>query len=162
MTAHYLGAPGRPEVRAVLNFPLAWDLRAVFAKGAAPALLKYRLESMSRHYAGGRASVNFIDNHDMPRFLSEGGEEGLIQALAALFTIPGMPVVYAGTEVGFTETRASMFAKGFGPGQGPFRPGPSAWHHREARGAQARPEPPAAGILAPLLRSGLGPRPPGL
>ncbi|MBI4676677.1 MAG: DUF3459 domain-containing protein [Elusimicrobia bacterium] len=116
LTASYLGAADRPEMRAVLNFPLALELRAVFAKGAPPARLKYRLESMNRHYAGGRASVNFIDNHDMPRFLSESSEEGLIQALAALFTIPGMPVVYAGTEVGLSETRGSMFAGGFGSG----------------------------------------------
>ncbi|MBI5624209.1 MAG: hypothetical protein HY924_10550 [Elusimicrobia bacterium] len=116
LTASYLGTAERPEMGAVLNFPLAGDLRAVFGKGAPPALLKYRLESMKRHYAGGRASVNFIDNHDMPRFLSEGGEAGLVQALAALFTLPGLPVLYAGTEQGFTETRASMFAQGFGSG----------------------------------------------
>ncbi|MBI5209634.1 MAG: alpha-amylase [Elusimicrobia bacterium] len=116
LTVGYLGSPAVPEMKAVLNFPLALELRAVFAKGAPPARLKYRLEALDRHYDGGRASVNFIDNHDMPRFLAEGGEPGLVQALAALFTLPGMPVVYAGTEQGFTETRAAMFAGGFGSG----------------------------------------------
>ncbi|MCX5793074.1 MAG: alpha-amylase family glycosyl hydrolase [Elusimicrobia bacterium] len=116
LAASYLGTAEKPEMNAVLNFPLAWDLRAVFAKGAPPAMLKYRLESMARRYPGGRASANFIDNHDMPRFLSEGGEAGLEQALTALFTLPGTPVIYAGTEQGFTETRASLFAGGFGSG----------------------------------------------
>ncbi|MFA6317612.1 MAG: alpha-amylase family glycosyl hydrolase, partial [Elusimicrobiota bacterium] len=116
LTASYLGSPEKPGMGAMLNFPLAWDLRSVFGKGAPPAGLVYRLRSMNRHYLGGRASVNFVDNHDMPRFLTEGSEEGLVQALAALFTIPGMPVVYAGTEQGFTETRAAMFAKGWGSG----------------------------------------------
>ena len=38
----------------------------------------------------------------------------LYQALAVVFTIPGIPLVYAGTEQGFRETRASMFAAGWG------------------------------------------------
>ncbi len=58
----------------------------------------------------------FIDNHDVRRFLSISSPTGedLLQALAILFTIPGIPVVYYGTEQGITETRASMFAGGWG------------------------------------------------
>jgi glycosidase len=112
--ASYLGSPDAPEMSAALNFPLAFDLRAVFAKGAPPAQLAYRLGGLSRNFAGGSASVNFIDNHDMPRFLSEGDEAGLAQALAALFTLPGIPVIYMGTEQGLCGTRSSMFAGGCG------------------------------------------------
>jgi hypothetical protein len=36
--------------------------------------------------------------------------------LTVVFTIPGIPLVYAGTEQGFRETRASMFAAGWGSG----------------------------------------------
>ena len=116
VAASYLGEPGEPELGAVLNFPLAEDLRATFAKGAPPARLAYRLGGLARHFYGGRASVNFLDNHDMTRFLSEGSAAGLEQGLAALLTIPGLPVIYAGTEQGFTETRAAMFKDGFASG----------------------------------------------
>ncbi|MBI5244661.1 MAG: alpha-amylase [Elusimicrobia bacterium] len=114
--ASYLGTEQEPEMRAVLNFPLAMDLRAVFAKGAPPARLAYRLETLKRLFRGGRASVNFVDNHDMARFLSEGSEAAFLQALTALLTLPGLPVIYAGSEQGFLETRGSMFAAGFGSG----------------------------------------------
>ena len=56
----------------------------------------------------------FIDNHDVDRFLAGGDEVGLQQALLMLMTLPGIPVVWQGTEQGFTEQRASMFAGGFG------------------------------------------------
>jgi len=114
--ARYLGTGPRPEMGAILNFPLTFDLRAVFAKGAPPARLKYRLDGLNRHFKGGRASVNFVDNHDMSRFLSEGSERSLAQALALVFTVPGIPVVYMGTEQGRTETRSAMFAAGFQSG----------------------------------------------
>ena len=46
--------------------------------------------------------VNFLDNHDLPRFLFEDAtEEDLRAALAFLFTWDGIPCVYYGTEQGF-------------------------------------------------------------
>jgi hypothetical protein len=57
----------------------------------------------------------FLDNHDVRRFLyitTPTGED-LLQALAFLFTVPGIPVIYYGTEQGFTETRQAMFAGGY-------------------------------------------------
>ena len=41
---------------------------------------------------------------------------GLRQALLAMMTLPGIPVIYCGTEHGSTEQRAAMFAAGFGAG----------------------------------------------
>lgn len=46
--------------------------------------------------------VNFLDNHDVPRFLYSGkGEDALKNALLFLFTEDGLPCVYYGTEQGF-------------------------------------------------------------
>ena len=112
--ASYLGSPKKPELGAVLNFPLVLDLRAVLAKGAPASQLSYRLDGLNRHLRGGRAAINLVDNQDMARFLAEGSQDGLAQALAVIFTIPGVPLVYQGTEQGFRETRASMFAEGWG------------------------------------------------
>lgn len=48
-----------------------------------------------------KALVNFIDNHDVPRFLWAGaGERSLQSALTFIFTAEGIPCVYYGTEQG--------------------------------------------------------------
>jgi hypothetical protein len=59
---------------------------------------------------------SFLDNHDVDRFLSGGTEIGLRQNLLMMMTLPGIPVIYYGTEQGFTVQRAAMFAKGWGSG----------------------------------------------
>ena len=41
---------------------------------------------------------NFIDNHDMPRFLSQGSVNDMTQALITMMSVPGIPVIYKGTE----------------------------------------------------------------
>ncbi len=50
-----------------------------------------------------RALVNFIDNHDVPRFLFDRPEPAALNnALLFLFTEDGIPCVYYGTEQGFS------------------------------------------------------------
>ncbi|MBE0450321.1 MAG: alpha-amylase [Clostridia bacterium] len=47
----------------------------------------------------------FIDNHDNPRYISlnpKYGEEYMLQALTFLYTYPGIPVLYYGTEISMT------------------------------------------------------------
>ena len=46
--------------------------------------------------------VNFLDNHDLPRFLFEKANAGVLQAgLAFLLTWDGLPCIYYGTEQSF-------------------------------------------------------------
>lgn len=46
--------------------------------------------------------VHFLDNHDVARFLSDGTVDQLKLALSFLLTAEGLPVLYYGTEQGFT------------------------------------------------------------
>ncbi|MBP5435741.1 alpha-glucosidase C-terminal domain-containing protein [bacterium] len=47
--------------------------------------------------------VNFMDNHDLPRFLYEQPDKkALHNALSLLFTIDGIPCIYYGTEQNFS------------------------------------------------------------
>jgi hypothetical protein len=80
--------------------------------------MSYRLNLAqdSSIYPNPAIMPNFIDNHDVSRFLSKGSVDGLKQANMLLMTIPGIPVIYQGTEQGFTETRAAMFAEGWQSG----------------------------------------------
>jgi glycosidase len=112
----YLQKDGAPLLDSALNFPLHFDLQAVFAGGKPTRQLGYRLErALSVHRDPARL-VNFIDNHDRDRFLTIGSPAALKQALTFLLTIPGVPVIYYGTEQSLLEQRGSMFAAGFGSG----------------------------------------------
>lgn len=46
--------------------------------------------------------VNFLDNHDVPRFASQGDQIAVQLAAAVLYSEPGLPVLYYGTEQGFS------------------------------------------------------------
>ncbi|SHH40090.1 alpha-amylase family glycosyl hydrolase [Thermosipho atlanticus] len=98
---------------AMLDFPLNEEIKRVIKGGQPTKYLAYRLEKRNELLNKGLL-VTFIDNHDMERFLNGTQPVVLEQALLFLMTIPGMPVIYYGTEQYFTETRASMFKNGWG------------------------------------------------
>ncbi|MBL0275849.1 MAG: DUF3459 domain-containing protein [Anaeromyxobacter sp.] len=114
--ASYLGTPAAPELPSVLQFPLYEEVKRVFASGRPTSLMTYRLGRFMDPalFPDPTRIPTFVDNHDVQRFLALGTPAGLAQALAFLYTLPGIPVVYMGTEQGFTETRAAMFQGGFG------------------------------------------------
>lgn len=109
-------ADGATLLPGMLNFPLYGDIGAVFARGAPTAQLGYRIEDMLRVHAHPELMPSFVDNHDVDRFLAGGDEAGLAQALMLLFTLPGIPTIYYGTEQGLRGQRAAMFAAGSGSG----------------------------------------------
>jgi glycosidase len=115
----YLGTAAQPELPSVLQFPLYQELTKVFGSAAAPtSTLTWRVGRFLDRtlYPDPTLIPTFVDNHDVGRFLSAGSPAGLAQALAFIFTMPGIPVVYQGTEQGFTETRAAMFKGGYQSG----------------------------------------------
>ena len=107
---------GTPLLPGMLNFPLYGALNEVFARGRPPAELAHRIAALPRLHARPHLMPTFLDNHDVDRFLAGGSTAALRRALVALFTLPGIPVIYYGTEQGFTRTRAAMFASGWGSG----------------------------------------------
>jgi glycosidase len=109
-------ADGKPVLPGMLNFPLYGALSDVFARGRPSAELGDRIRTMMARHANPHLMPSFVDNHDVDRFLAGGSEAGLKQALLAIMTLPGIPVVYYGTEQGFTGQRAAMFAGGHGAG----------------------------------------------
>lgn len=104
----------RKGLSSMLNFPLYGSAADVFARGAATAVLAHRIDSMQALHPPLHQMPSFVDNHDVDRFLKGGTVAGLEQALLLMFTLPGIPTIYYGTEQGFTEPRAAMFAGGYG------------------------------------------------
>ena len=114
--SYMTGAGGQPLLPGMLNFPLYGALGDAFARGRPPAELGHRITRMMQTHARPHLMPTFVDNHDVDRFLAGGNAAGLRQALLAIMTLPGIPVIYYGTEQGFTEPRAAMFAAGWASG----------------------------------------------
>lgn len=107
--AAYLGTRNKPEMDAVLNFPLQQELDRVLTGGYSTDNLSYRLNVMQELFPHPTGLVNFIDNHDMARFRTKGSEAAYQQAMLMVMSVPGVPVIYQGTEQGMFETRKNMF-----------------------------------------------------
>jgi glycosidase len=113
------GEDGSPRMNGMLNFPLYAGLNEVFARGRPAAELAVRIERMNSAAARGISPhhwPSFVDNHDVDRWLAGSNVTSLKQALLAMMTLPGIPVLYYGTEQGFIEQRPAMFAAGWGSG----------------------------------------------
>lgn len=83
----------------MLDFPLFFSARDVFANDANCSRLKEILDQDSKYF-NPQNLVTFIDNHDRDRFLcvADDSYEKLRMALAFIFTVRGTPDVYYGTE----------------------------------------------------------------
>ena len=85
---------------SILDFGLADSIRFAFS-GQEPGGFNLVESLLSHDYVYQRANelVTFIDNHDMPRFLSLcSSPRSLEQALILLFTLRGVPCLFYGTE----------------------------------------------------------------
>ncbi|MER3536242.1 MAG: alpha-amylase [Thermus sp.] len=109
------------EFDSLMNYAIGRDILLRFAKGGSPILYGGRqaLADLSRTYALYPEAVagmgfNLITSHDTARLLTEVGGGGLKEtpspearargrlAVAMLFALPGVPVVFQGDECGFT------------------------------------------------------------
>jgi glycosidase len=113
----YVRSPeGQTRMGGMLNFPLYGTMVDVFARGRPTAELADRVQRMMTLHSRAHWMPSFVDNHDVDRWLAGGSDAALRQALLAMMTLPGIPVLYYGTEQGFTEQRGAMFAQGFASG----------------------------------------------
>lgn len=102
----YLDGPKGPRLDSAVDLPLNEALNQVFFRKAATDHLKAPLAALKRNPG---LWVTFADNHDVERVWARGTPRAAKQCLAALFTLPGLPCVYYGTEAGLTGARDNMF-----------------------------------------------------
>lgn len=107
---------GQPILQGMLNFPLYGSVGDTMARGRPTQQLGERIRQMMRVHSDPHRMPSFVDNHDVDRFLKGGNDLALRQSLALIMTLPGIPTLYYGTEQGFKEQRAAMFAAGYGSG----------------------------------------------
>jgi glycosidase len=116
--ASYMKDPNSGEdlLPGMLHFPLYQTARGVFAGARPTSHLGHRLMRSQTLFPRPHLMPTFLDNHDETRFLAEGSEAALRQGLLFLMTVPGIPVIYYGTEQGFIEQRGAMFQGGYKAG----------------------------------------------
>jgi len=92
---------GGDELPMSFNFPLA-DAIVEGIQQETSFGIREVLEEMAELYPKGVLDAPFLRNHDMVRLASELGAESAKQKLAAaiLLTLPGVPFLYYGEEVG--------------------------------------------------------------
>ncbi len=138
---------------AILNFPIDTALRDVYGVGlSSPNEINSTLQQEYKDFLWPNDLPNFIDNHDMARFLSlNSSHTSLNEALTAMMTIPGIPIVYYGTEQYLVNNNNS----GEDPYNRPMMPGFStttqAYHLISCLAALRRANPALAyGNYAPI------------
>jgi len=90
---------------AIFDFDLAYYVRQALACGRMDAAAFASWLDGHDTAFGGLARATLLDNHDMNRFLwmAGGNADRLKLAATLLLTLPGMPVIYYGTEVGLSQ-----------------------------------------------------------
>ncbi|WP_461865702.1 alpha-amylase family glycosyl hydrolase [Thermococcus sp.] len=87
------------NISPLLSIPVRNRIVSTLGFGGSLEDLANYLHSYYSHLVYPTKAVNFIDNHDLPRFLSESRyQEGYHMALGLLITLPGIPVIYYGDE----------------------------------------------------------------
>jgi glycosidase len=113
---------------SVFHFPLRRALVDAVARGGSlddvAAVMRDTLADLGLDRA--LMTSTFLDNHDVPRFMTEAGELSDAErvrryrvALALLFTLPGIPQLYQGDELGllgaYPDNRRMLPAWAFDP-----------------------------------------------
>ena len=107
-----------------LDFALALALRETFALGNWNlAQLDAFLAAHDSYFPPGFSRPSFLDNHDMNRFLFLAGNDTNRLKLAALllFTLPGPPILYYGTETGLSQHTSIRDGLGFDEARLPMK-----------------------------------------
>jgi glycosidase len=88
-------------IDTLFDFPLFYPVRRAFAEGK-PLKEVAMMLARDHLYRNARDLLTFPGNHDTPRFMNEAGAtvEGLQLAFTFLLTARGMPMIYAGDEIG--------------------------------------------------------------
>ncbi len=84
---------------AILNYPAYFALDDVYARNHSVKELDSMFGQEERDFTWLNDQPNFLDNHDVSRFLTlNNSKDALHEGLAVTLTAPGIPIVYYGTE----------------------------------------------------------------
>lgn len=97
----YIAEYQKAGLDSLVDFPRQKAIQNVFGSGNGPSSLHDLQAEEDKVFPSSALVATFVDNHDMPRFVTAAGADGeakLRAALAYLLTAQGIPIVYYGTE----------------------------------------------------------------
>lgn len=98
----YVGAYQK-HLDSLINYPMYYAINDVFASGKGFSRISEMIASNNDAFTDTSVLTNFVDNHDNPRFLSTNKDTSLFKnALTYVLLADGIPVVYYGSEQGFS------------------------------------------------------------
>lgn len=108
------GDSGNARMDGMIYFPLRYAIADTISSGSKTSTISSILANRytKGYYANPDRLVTFIDNHDIDRWgqTMKGNTELVKAAYNIIYTIPGIPQVYYGSEQGFDgECREGMF-----------------------------------------------------
>lgn len=124
---------------SMFDFPLGFAIADVFCRGESPAKLAAVLTN-DRRYPDPASLVTLVDNHDLPRLMSQcGGDvEQVKQALAFLLSMRGVPSIIWGTEIGLDGAKEPDNRKSMKFVEHPLREHIAKWMKQRAESAAVR------------------------
>ncbi|KAI9266887.1 glycoside hydrolase superfamily [Phascolomyces articulosus] len=91
------------QLDSLLNFPLYYAISETFKSGGSMSRLANQLSANRNSFKDVSVLTNFVDNHDVVRFLNANSDVSQLKnALALVLLAEGIPVVYYGTEQGYS------------------------------------------------------------
>lgn len=111
-------AAGSARIDGMIYFPLRFAITDTISSGGKTSAIASVLSNRytKNYYKNPDRLVTFIDNHDTDRWgqTMKGNTELMKAAYGIIYTIPGIPQVYYGSEQGFDgQCRAGMFKGSF-------------------------------------------------
>ncbi|KAK6541959.1 hypothetical protein TWF694_007731 [Orbilia ellipsospora] len=106
-------------IPGVFNYPLYYSLIRCYVQSTSFHDLVTTHDAISRDFKDPRLLGTFIDNHDVPRFMSQTSDiVRLKNALAYAMLARGIPIIYYGTEYGYIgnadpENREDLWRLGY-------------------------------------------------
>ncbi|KAF8424280.1 glycoside hydrolase superfamily [Tirmania nivea] len=98
----YVG-PYQNYMQSLVNFPMYYVITDVYARRASPQTLVNQHNAVSSSFSRPELLGTFLDNHDLVRFLNVNSDWTLLKnALAYTLLARGIPILYGGTEQGYT------------------------------------------------------------
>ncbi|KAI8140889.1 a-amylase [Fennellomyces sp. T-0311] len=98
----YVG-PYQDVLDSLLNFPLYYAISDTFKSGGTFSRLSNQLAANRNSFTDTSVLTNFVDNHDVVRFLNANSDISQFKnALAFVLLAEGIPVMYYGSEQGFS------------------------------------------------------------
>ena len=93
----------QPSVSGLLSYPLFFTIADVYGYGKSAYEIRETLQAYKKAFKDVTVLGTFIDNHDNPRFLNRTSSIKRLQnALAFCLYTEGIPIVYYGTEQGYS------------------------------------------------------------